>query len=182
MSRIVRLSRWALALVIALVAVGMSFGSASAAPRGGPDRPPKEKPRLERAYKLAQQRLQIQDLRLKRADEYTGKIDALIAKLKGKGQDTTAIEQAVAAFRSTMAGARQEWQVASDILTAHAGFDGQGKVTDATQATATLKDAHNHMQQVTKIGRGAYKDLRAAIAAYRKAHRTVAEPPAPPSP
>jgi uncharacterized protein YhaN len=182
MSRSLRFSRWALTLIVALVAVGMSVGSASAAPRGRPDSPPKDKPRLEYAYKLAQQRLQIQDLRLKRADDYAGKIDALVAKLKGKGQDTAKLEQAVAAFRSAMASAGQEWQTASDILTAHAGFDGQGKVTDATQAAATLKDAHSHMQQASKIGGGAYKDLRAAIVSYRKAHRAVVEPAAPPSP
>jgi hypothetical protein len=182
MSTFARFSRWSLALLVALVAVGMTFGSAAAAPRNGNEGPPRKGPALERMYRIERQRLMVQDGRLKRADQYATKIDALIARLKGKGRDTAALEQAVAAFRASMATARHEWQAASDTLASHAGFDAQGKVTDATQAAATLRDAHNHMAQAAKAGFGAYKDLHAAIAAYRKAHRDVAEPAAPAAP
>jgi hypothetical protein len=137
---------------------------------------------LTRAYKLEQQRLRLQDVRLKTASQYAGKIDQLIAKLKAKGQDTAALEQAVAAFRTGITQARAEWQAASATLATHAGFDGAGKVTNADQARATLKDAHGHMEQAHTIARGAYQKLHAAIAAYRKAHRELKEPAAPPQP
>jgi hypothetical protein len=176
-----RFSRWTLALLIALVAVGMSFGSASAAP-ANPTTPTPANAALTRAYKLEQQRLRLQDVRLKNASQYAGKIDQRIAKLKAKGQDTAALEQAVAAFRTGITQARAEWQAASATLATHAGFDDAGKVTDADQARATMKDAHGHMEQAHTIARGAYQKLHAAIAAYSKAHRELKEPAAPPQP
>lgn len=177
-----RFSRWILALLIALVAVGMSIGSASAAPAAPAGGAAKAELALSRTYKAEQHRLKLQDVRLKNADKYAGKIDSLIAKLKAKSQDTAALEQSVAAFRSGIAQARAEWQAASAILATHAGFDGVGKVSNADQARATLKDAHGHIEQVHTIARAAYKELHAAIAAYRKAHHGVAEPVAPPQP
>ena len=178
---IARFSRWILALLIALVAVGMSFGSASAAPTK-PTPPNPANAALTRTYKLQLDRLKLQDVRLKNAGQYAGKIDELIAKLKAKGQDTAALGQAVAAFRTEIAKARAEWQAASTTLAAHTGFDAAGKVTNAEQARATLKDAHGHMEQTHSIARGAYEKLHAAIVAYRKAHREVQEPVAPPQP
>jgi len=178
---IARFSRWTLALLIALVAVGMSFGSASAAPAKPKPTPPANAA-LSRTYKVEQNRLKLQEARLKNADKYAGKIDELIAKLKAKGQDTAALEQAVAAFHADIAKARAEWQAASTTLAAHAGFDAAGKVTNADQARATLKDAHGHMEQAHTIAYGAYEKLHAAIAAYRKAHREVTEPVAPQQP
>ena len=121
-------------------------------------------------------------MRLKNADQHAGKLDRLITKLKAKGQDTAALEQAVAAFRTDIAKARAEWQAASDALDTHAGFDNDGKVTDADQAHATVKDAHSHMEQAHTIARGAFEHLHAAVVAYRKAHRDVKEPVAPPQP
>jgi hypothetical protein len=182
MSRFTLIGRWSLALVVALVALGASFGSTFAAPAGPQARAERGYRRLERALKVEQQRLTTQDERLNRATMHAGKIDALIAKLKAKGKDTAALEQAVAAFRSGIANARVEWQAASDTLAGHGGFDASAKVDDAAQAEATLKDAHAHMQQVHEIMRGAYRDLHAAVAAYRKANREAAEPPAPPAP
>jgi len=180
MFRIARLSRWTLALLVALVALGMSFGSASAAPIGGSAG--KQNAALSRRYKEQQQRLKLQDARLNRAVEYAAKIDTLIAKLKAKGKDTTGLEQAVAAFRAAIAQARAEWQAASDTLATHAGFDNAGKVSNADQARETLKGAHGHMESVHSIARGAYKSLHEAIVAFRKANREVKEPVAPAQP
>jgi chromosome segregation ATPase len=180
MSRIARFSRWTLALLIAVVAVGMTIGSASAAPAGRTA--DKVNAALSRRYKQEQQRLKLQDARLTRADEYATKIDGMIAKLKAKGKDTAALEQSVAAFRAGIAQARAEWQAASDVLAAHAGFDAAGTVSNADQARATLKSAHEHMESAHTIARGAYKTLHEAIVAYRKANREVKEPVAPVQP
>jgi hypothetical protein len=180
MSRIARFSRWTLALMVALVAVGMTIGSAWAAPAGGTG--DKLNAALSRRYKQEQQRQKLQDARLKRADEYALKIDGMIAKLKAKGKDTAALEQSVAAFRAGIAQARAEWQAASDTLAAHAGFDVAGKVSNADQARATLKSAHEHMESAHTIARGAYRTLHEAIVAYRKANRGVKEPATPVQP
>jgi hypothetical protein len=177
-----RFSRWILALLVALVAVGMSSGSASAAPVPPGGGTAKAELALSRTYKAEQKRLKLQDARLKRVEDYATKIDSLIAKFKAKGKDTAALEQAVVAFRSSIALARAEWQAASAILATHAGFDADGKVSNADQARATLKDAHSHIEQVHTIARAAYEKLHTAIAAYRKAHREVTAPVAPPQP
>ncbi len=177
-----RFSRWTLALLVALVAVGMSFGSASAAPVPPSGGTAKAELALSRTYKAEQKRLKLQDARLKRATDYATKIDSLIAKLKAKGKDTAALEQAVAAFRSGIAQARAEWQADRATLATHAGFDADGKVSNADQARTTLKDAHSHIEQVRTIARATYEKLHTAIAAYRKAHREVAEPVTPPQP
>ena len=184
MSQIARFSRWTLALLVALVAVGMTIGSASAAPTVPPAGRTADKMNaaLSRRYKQEQQRLKLQDARLTRADEYATKIDGIIAKLKAKGKDTAALEQSVAAFRAGIAQARAEWQAASDVLAAHAGFDAAGTVSNADQARATLKSAHEHMESAHTIARGAYKTLHEAVVAYRKANREVKEPVAPVQP
>jgi hypothetical protein len=174
-----RFSRWILALLAALVAVGMSFGSASAAPTSKPATPNPTHTALTRAYRLEQARLRIQDVRLTNAGKHADRIDQLIARLQSNGKDTAALEQAVAAFRAGIAQARTEWQAASATLTTHAGFDDTGKVTDADQARATLKDAHDHMAQAHTLGHAAYQQLHAAMVAYRKTHRGVTEPVAP---
>jgi hypothetical protein len=178
---IAHFSRWTLALLVALVAAGASFGSASAAP-SKPVPSNSTNAALSRAYKLEQNRLKVQDVRLKNADKHAGKVDELIAKLKAKGQDTATLEQAIATFRAEIAKARAEWQAASTALSTHAGFDAAGKVTNADQARATLKDAHSHMEQAHLIAHTAYVNLRAAFVAYRKVHREVQEPLAPVEP
>jgi hypothetical protein len=169
-----------MALAIALVAVGMTFGTAAAAPA----RPEKPRPnaQLTAMYRVEQIRLRVQGERLTRAATFAAKFDALVAKLKAKGQDTTALEQAVAAFRTSLDQARAEWQSAKDALTTHAGFDDAGKVTNADQARATLKDAHGHMAQAHTIAHQAFLTLRKAVVAYRKAHRSTPEVPAPVEP
>jgi hypothetical protein len=174
-------SRWTLALLIALVAAGANFGSASAAP-SKPVPSNATNAALSRTYKLEQNRLKVQEVRLNNADKHAGKVDELIAKLKAKGQDTTALEQAIDTFRAEIAKARTEWQAASTALSTHAGFDAAGKVTNADQARATLKEAHSHMQQAHLIAHAAYVNLHAAFATYRKAHREVKEPVAPVEP
>ena len=179
MYRLHCLSRWILALMIALLASGMSLGYAAAAPAGGAPRADKK---LAQMYRLEQQRLRVQGQRLTKAAAFAAKFDQLIAKFKAKGQDTAALEQTVAAYRSAIERARGEWTAAQSALGTHAGFDSDGKVTNADQARATLQDAHSHMKQAHTIAKGALKDLRRAFAAFRKAHRGVPAIPAPEEP
>jgi hypothetical protein len=180
MFRIARFSRWTLGLVAALVALCATVGLTNAAPGAAPN--PPNPSALTGQYRAQQQQLRAQDMRLAQATQHAAKIDVLIAKLKSKGQDTAALEQAVAAFRASMAQARAAWQAASDTLALHAGFDNDGKVTNADQARATLAAAGASMRQVHQIAVDAYKALHRAIVAYRQAHRDVPEPAEPPAP
>lgn len=180
MQRITTLRRWTLALLVALVALGTFAGSAAAAPATA--KQPPANPALTRTYRAQLKRLKLQQQRLAHADQFAAKVDALVVKLKVKGKDTDEIEAALADFRATMASARAEWQLAADLLAAHAGFDADGKVTDTTQAGATLKAAHGHMEQAHTIARGAAKEMRQALAQFRKAARGTATPPVPVEP
>jgi hypothetical protein len=106
----------------------------------------------------------------------------VIATAKAKGKDTSALEQALATFRQKLATARTAWQSASDTLATHAGFDAQGKVTDAATARETLKSARSAMLSAHATVVGARVELRQALAAFRKANRGVVIPDAPPVP
>jgi len=174
-------SRWVLALVIAMVAVGLNFGHAAAAPASGAAKPGANV-KLTQMYRAAQLRLRVQGERLRRVDLFAGKLDALVAKLQARGQDTAALEQALASFRASIEQARAEWNAAKSILDSPAGFGTGGKVTDADQARATLQAARGHMEQAHAIAKGALRELRAAFVAYRKAHHRVPQVPAPVEP
>jgi len=174
-------SRWIVALMIAIAAAGMSFNHAAAAPAGGADKPGANV-KLTQAYRVERLRLRVQGKRLRRADQFTRKFDALIVKLKAKAQDTSALEQALAAFRASLDRARTEWNAAQSTLDSHAGFDTNGKVTNADQAHTTLQRAHDYMEQAHMIAKAAFRDLRTAFVAFRKAHRNVPDVPAPQEP
>jgi hypothetical protein len=172
------ISRWILALMIALVAAGMSFGHVAAASADGAGQP-RANMRLAQMYRVEQLRLRVQGERLNRTNLFAARFDTLIAKLKAKGQNTVALEQALAAFRAATWQARAEWNAAKSTLVTHAGFGAGGNMTDAAQARATVQAAHDHMQQAHVLAKGAFRDLRAAFVAYRKAHRNVPDVPAP---
>jgi hypothetical protein len=174
-------SRWSLALLIALAAVGLSFGHAAAAPARSAGKPGANV-KLTQMYRVAQLRLRVQGQRLKRAELFAGKFETVIAKLQAKGQDTAALAQALTAFRAAIEQAYTEWSAAKSALDTHTGFGANGKVTNADQARATLQNAHDHMAQAHAIAKAAFHNLRTAFTAYRKTHRKVPEVPAPPEP
>jgi hypothetical protein len=165
-----RIFRWTLTLAVVLVALCASLGSAAAAPRAA-DTPPPDNARLERTYKAERMRLREMERHFQQAGAYAGEVARMIARLKQRGVDTMPLDRALAAFRGRMLEARGHWERARDALTAHAGFDAQGHVTNAAQALATVTAAHNQLQQAAAIGEVALRDLRAAVAAFRNTHR-----------
>jgi hypothetical protein len=174
----IRFRNWRLMLVLGamVAALCVSVGGAGAAPRTP------EVGRLTGQYRAAQQQAQAMTTRLTVAVQYAAKLDALIAKLKGKGQTTTALEQAAAAFRTGIEQARTKLQAASATLAAHTGFDDTGKVTNADQARATVQQAHDQMEQAHKTAVDTFKALHVAMMAYGKSHREAQEPTPPPAP
>ncbi|HRC76153.1 MAG TPA: hypothetical protein PLO33_10780 [Kouleothrix sp.] len=177
MASIVRIRRFAIALLVALAAISATVGSAlAAAPATTPSA---GQSALAQRYHTEQDRLKVQDLRLQRAADFAAKVDALVAKAKAKGKDTAALEAALASYRAAIVSARAEWQAASDALAAHAGFDAAGKVTDAAQALATVQSAHEHMAQAHTLAHGAFVAMRKALADFRKANRSLTQPQLP---
>jgi hypothetical protein len=165
-----RIARWLLTLSVALVALFATFGSAAAAPRAG-DPPPDSKPRLERAYKEEQQRLAAMEQRFKEAGAFADNVAGMIVKLKEHGVDTARLERALAAFRARMADAHGQWEAAREVLTAHAGFDAEGHVTDMRQARATVAQAHLHLERARTLAERAFRELRTVLATYPRPER-----------
>jgi hypothetical protein len=165
-----RTTRWLLTLSVALVALLATFGAAAAAPRAA-DPPPDSKTRLERAYKEEQQRLAAMERRFKEAGAFADSVAGTIARLKQRGVDTARLEHALEAFRSRMADARGQWEKAREVLTAHAGFDAEGHMTDVRQARATVMQAHLHLQRARTLADRAFRDLRAVMASYTRPGR-----------
>jgi hypothetical protein len=157
-------------LSVALIALFATFGSAAAAPRAT-EPPPPNNARLERAYKAEQQSLRAMERRFQQARANAEEVAKLIARFKEHNVDTAPLERALAAFRSRIAEAHGQWEAARDVLAAHAGFDGQGHVTEARQASATVMKAHTQLERArTTIDRAA-RQLHAAVEAFKRAHR-----------
>ncbi|MEI6180168.1 MAG: hypothetical protein WCP31_05405 [Chloroflexales bacterium] len=178
MTKLFRYGRWPLALMIALLSLSMGWVPTSAAPGTGQNTT-QGTVALEQAYKTTKVRLTQQDAALTRMGVFADKVAELITKAQAKGKDTTALAQALTTFRQQLVTARAAWQTASDTFASHAGFDAQGKVTDATIARATLKDVRSAMLNAHSILVKARTDIRQALTTFRSANRGVTTPTVP---
>ncbi len=135
---------------------------------------------LERAYRRQQKALTVQQGNLDKANGAVSKVQSWIDLLNGKGVDTTALTAAVSAFQTQVATAQTAHDSAAAILSAHAGFDADGKVTDAEQAQQTVATAHQALSDARETLRQAREDLRAALRKFREEHKPeVKATPAP---
>jgi hypothetical protein len=146
---------------------------AAAAGPDGQERDGQEKrgARLEYALKLALMRVDaLQD----RIDNISGLADLaaeFIADEQEAGHDTTALEEALDAFRAGIAEAQNFHDEAAQILDEKAGFDEEGKVVEPEQARDTLKAAHQSMLDSVTTLRRARQDLRQALHRYKQSKR-----------
>jgi hypothetical protein len=122
-----------------------------------------------------QEWLKLQQTRLDGTAQIVEKTQAYITEQKSKGKDTAALEAALATFQQQVATAQTSHKTAADLLSAHAGFDASGKVTDSEQAHQTLTGAHQSLSDAHKVLQQAGLDLRKAIRAYRDANDPAAK-------
>jgi len=163
------------AMVAALVFAALPITSVFAA-----DEPPAGKGELtdEKLEQIWARELKAYDRLGKvfeRSDAMFEKAQGLIERAAENGKDVSAVQAALDAFESAVAGARPIYDDARSIVTSHAGFDGNGKVTDAEQARATVKELGAKLKEVKSAMGGTGKALREAIKAFREANRP-AEP------
>jgi hypothetical protein len=129
---------------------------------------PQGAPRIPLAFR-AEHLVQIrQGINLERADRLSGRVQVLIDKLQAAGQDTAPLEQALAAFNTSVTSARGLHEQAAALFASHPGFDGNGKVNNATIALQTVKEIHNLQVQARQTVQPALKDLRTVLQTYRK--------------
>ena len=128
--------------------------------------------RLEAVFKAEQKWLSIQQEHLNKAGEFADKVQTFIDEQKAKGRDTSALEAALSAFNQQVAAAQGKHDNAASILSAHAGFDENGQVTNREAARETVKSAHEALANARKTLRQAERDLRKAFREWRQANRS----------
>jgi len=103
---------------------------------------------LERKWKAEQRRYEAQGKLFDVSSDLMERAQAAIDRATDKGIDTSAAEAALAALETAIANVKPLYEQAGAELTAHAGFDASGKVTDAQTAAQTVEDMHKLLDQV----------------------------------
>jgi uncharacterized protein len=175
-----------LALVTALALATLPLTGVSAEGLGQTPEPPADQAqvsdeRLEQVWARLQQAYERQGKMFERAGEITTRIQSLIDKMNENGKDTAALQAALDAFEQGLAEAQPVYASAGSIISVHAGFDAEGKVTDREQAIATLKELGGKMKELRQLVGEPGKALREAVKAFRQAHRPADDADRPPS-
>ena len=129
--------------------------------------------RLENRFQSEQKWLQAQQSRLDQLNTRAGKVETLIEGLKGKGLDTSLLETALADFKAALASATTMHQDAAGVLNTHAGFDANGKVTDAQQAQMTIQAAGQSLQEARQTLNKATRDLVKDMRQFRRDQKAI---------
>ena len=103
-------------------------------------------------------------------------IQELINKAKAKGKDTSGVQTALDAFSAAVKQTQPIYQSTQGIISSHAGFDGNGQVTDQVQALTTVKNLGEKFKEIHQILSDPRNALRDAIKAYRQANEPNASP------
>jgi hypothetical protein len=125
---------------------------------------------LENLLKREQIVINNQQERLNLSNQAVTTAQQWIADLHAEGKDVAALQTALTAFQAGIAQAQTSFNTAKPVLDTHAGFDGSGKVTDASQALNTLVTAGRAERQFHLTITQATIDFRTAIRNYRQAN------------
>ena len=134
---------------------------------------------LEKAFTAEQTWLQRQGTNLGKTTTVIDKVQALINTWQAKGVDVTFLQDLLNAFKSQVAGAQASHQAASGILSSHAGFDANGKVTVLSQAALTVQNAREALRTATTELTQSVKDLAAGLHLWRAQHTAPKATPTP---
>jgi uncharacterized phage infection (PIP) family protein YhgE len=161
--------------VLGLALVGAAFAPATpafaqeATPTPRPGQAERDE-RLKNWYQREQNWLNAQAQHLGHLNEHAARAQEWIDELKGKGEDTSALEAALATFNGQIAAAQSAHDTAAGLLAAHAGFDGAGNVTDPDQARQTLVEARESLNSAHQTIVQARRDFLQAARDFRKTH------------
>jgi hypothetical protein len=161
-------------MVFALLVATLPVTSVFAAPLGDDPNPGNGKdayPRVERAFARVKEWYTKQGEFITKSGEFISKAESLIAKANEKGFDTSAVQSALDAFSNSIPALKSAHDRAGAIISAHNGFDGNGKVTDIKLAVQTVKNASAALQEGRQAHLGLGKALINAIRDFIKANR-----------
>lgn len=170
------LSKTKVATSVAIFAAAIAFNLLSlavAAPTYAQSPSPQPNARqasLARQFKREQTWFNLQQGHLTVENQIATAVQNYINAQNALGKDTSTLVAALATYNSQIATAQNSHNTAGNLISAHAGFDANGNVTNVSQALQTvidsrqsLWDAHRSIQQATQ-------DLARAIRAYRQAN------------
>jgi hypothetical protein len=104
-------------------------------------------------------------------DAQTAKFQEKIDKAASNGRDVTAAQAALDAFEAASKNTKPIYDGMENIVSAHAGFDADGKVTDAVQAKSTVQEVGAKLKEVKSSMNGTGKALLEALKAFRAANK-----------
>ncbi len=165
------------AAALAIPAVAHAQPANPPAPTAAPntqsaqDRQANQAARLEKAYQAELKQVDAQTNRLSTVDARVQKFSDRIAALKAQIKDTSALENALNNFKTMLATAHTDHDSAASILKTHAGFDANGKVTNAQLARDTVQQALMLLRDVPQTLRPSLRDMLQAIRQFIKANR-----------
>lgn len=132
----------------------------------------------ERLEKIWSRQLRAYE-RLGRAFEnpesHLAKLQARIDKAAENGKDVTTLQAALDDYAAALTAAKPAYDSIGGIVGSHAGFDSDGKVTDADQARSTVEQMREKMMEVRSAVGDSFKALHEALKAFRDANK-LAEP------
>ena len=170
MSHLRKYRSWSIGFLI-LIAVLVLGVTTPALAQDNPARPTPSGVNLELFYARELLVADRQAEALSRAGGAITRVEDLITRLQSEGFDTADLETALAAYRSGIAAAQSAHDEAAAILSTHAGFDGDGHVTNLAQALDTVRTAGQSLREAHLKLRTANLDLRQALHAWYEAHR-----------
>jgi hypothetical protein len=128
---------------------------------------------LERTFSREKDWLTVQTANLQKLTTLSGQVQNLITQAQGRGVDTSDLQSALNTFNARIANAQAESVTAAGVLASHAGFDGNGRVTDAAIANQTLLSARQSLLDAHAALLQATVDFRLAMRAFRAAHHGI---------
>lgn len=171
------IKKFLLAAVVVLMIVSvMPVTSVFAAPVGDDPNPGRGKdvyPRLEKAFQRVKNWHEKQGEFLSEADDYISKAETFIGKAEQRGLDTSALRSLLVSFEGSLPLVQAAHDRAGGIISAHNGFDANGKVTDPERAAQTVKDAASALQEGRQAHLGKGKALAEAIRAFWKDNKPL---------
>lgn len=167
------------ALTIALVLAAFPLAGVSAAGTNDPVPPAQgqvSNERLERIWARMNRRYEGLGKLFDKSNGLEDKAEKMIARLKEAGEPTAELEAALKAYQDAAKKARPIYESCKGIISAHKGFDSNGKVTDPEQAKETIKDLGAKFGEIHSTLDGTARTLIELMKSIRDAHRSASTP------
>lgn len=115
---------------------------------------------LEKLYDRLVDRYEDVGYRIYDTDDVVRRLEDRIEILIEEGSDPSDLEAILAAFNENMAVVEEAYEELAVLIDEHAGFNGEGEVTDEVTALGTLRQIAEGLRDVHQLSENARFDLR----------------------